>query len=105
MSVYAYLEKWFHIRSQAASNDNTVVARTSLSPEILSKKDVPKVSKIPRLIREITNQNLTQHQASTACPEITELREETNIKFEKLERILEEINRKLEKIELIEDAL
>ena len=77
---------------------------TSVSLEVLPNNHGTKVSRIPRLVHRNTNLNLPRHQTSAAKQEIAELREETNVKFEKLDRILEQMNQKLEKITYTEDA-
>ena len=46
---------------------------------------------------QITEENLSQNQTIATVQDIAELRKETNVKIEKLERILGEIDRKLEK--------
>ena len=78
---------------------------TSSNAEPVQKNHFPIVSRIPRLKNQSTNQNRSQHQTSATSKEITELREQTNVRFMKLETILGEINRKLEKVEFSEETL
>ena len=92
------MERWFRNRNQVISNNTNAMTVTSVSLEVLQNNHVTKVSRIPRLVHRNTNLNLPRHQTSTAKQEIAELREETNVKFEKLECLLEELNQKLEKL-------
>ena len=97
LNFYAYVEKWIRNRSQVVSNHDNDVTNTPLSPEPLPKIHVATVSRIPGLKMQITKENLSQNQTIATVQDIAELRKETNVKIEKLERILEEINRKLRK--------
>ena len=105
LSRYAYIERWFRIRRQAISNHNNDVSSNSSIPEPLPQENVIMVSKVPRLVNQTTKQNHSQNQTSGRGEEITELREETNIKFEKLEKLLEDINRQLKKVVRNEDTV
>ena len=90
--------------SHAVSNHNNDVSKTSLSPDPLPKTHVTTVSRIPRLKDAIPKQNRPRNQTSATGQEIDQLREETNIKFDNLEKTLEEINRQLEKIVCAENT-
>ena len=79
------------------SNHNNGVSSNSVSPEPLSQENPIIVSEITRLETQITKENYSQTQISGRGEEIAELREETNIKFEKLEKMLEEIHRQPKK--------
>ena len=63
------------------------------------------VSETPGLQTQSTKQNHCRTQTSGRGDEIAELREETNIKFEKLEKMLEEINRQLKKSAIDDDSI
>ena len=49
-------------------------------------------------------ENHSKTQTSGRCEEIAELREETNIRFEKLEKMLEKMNGQLKKLAYNEDT-
>ena len=55
--------------------------------------------------QKLGTQHTIQSQTSGLGEEITKLREETNIKIEKLEKMLEEINRQIKKCVYNEDVL
>ena len=95
--LYAYIEKWLRNRSHAVSNHNNDATKTFKSQESLPKKHVTAVSRITTQKMQLTKANRSQNQTYATGQEVVELREETNVKIEKLERILEEINRKLQK--------
>ena len=105
LSLYAYIERWLRIRRQAISNHNNDVSNNSLSPDPLPQENPIIVSEITRIETQITKENHLQNQPSGRCEEIAELREETNIKIEKLEKMLEEINRQLKKSAIDDDSI
>ena len=86
------------MRNQVVSNRNNDESETSLSPEPLPKRHVTAVPRNPRLNDDIPKPNRSRNQTSATGQEIDELREETNIKMEKLERMLKEIIDSLKKI-------
>ena len=119
-SVYTCIEKWIRSRrsprisndeknrseslislqrrSLRISDDENNRSESSISLRPLTKAHVVTVSKIPRLVRHIENQNISQKTTFTRNDTVAELREETNIKIQKLEKMLEENNRKLEEL-------
>ena len=117
LSLYGHIERWLRIRRQALSNHGNDVWNNSSIPEPLPQKKVKMVSKIPRLVTQTTKQNDSlnqipglseeiavlgeethyQTQTSDCDQKIAELRKETNVKIEKLKKMLEEINRQLKK--------
>ena len=105
LSLYAYIERWLRIRPEAISNHNDGVFNNSSSPGPLTQENTIRVSEISRLETQITKENYSQTQISGRGEEIAELREETNIKFEKLKKMLEEINRQLKKSACDEDSM
>ena len=95
--LYAYIEKRLRNRSHAVSNCNNHATKTFLSQEAWPKKHFAAVSRITSQKMQMTKENRSQNQTYATGQEVVELRKETNVKIEKLERILEEINRKLQK--------
>ena len=63
------------------------------------------VSEIPRLVTRGTKQNTSQTQTSGGGEEIAVLRKETNVKIEKMEKMLEDFNRQLKKSACYEDNM
>ena len=122
-SVYAYIEKWIRNRrhlafsengnnrsevsssprprsilSLAVSENRSNLSESSSSLYPLTKGHIVTGSKIPRLVRNIKNEDISQKQRFTESNAIAELREETNIKIQKLEKLLEENNLKMENL-------
>ena len=92
ISVYAYLERW--IRRSSITDKDPTKTRNTAQP--LTKKQISRRIRISRLEENMRKRILTRTPASKAVQQITQLREETNKKIEKLERILEEMIRKPE---------
>ena len=101
INAYAYIERWLRIRRQAISNHNNDVSNNSLSPDPLLQENTIMVSELET---QITKENHSQTQTFGRGEEIAELREETNIKFEKLEKMLEKMNGQLKKLAYNEDT-
>ena len=122
-SVYAYIEKWIRNRrhlafsengnnrsegsssprphslpSLAVSENRSNLSESSSSPHPLTKGHIVTGSKIPRQVRNIKNEDISQRQRFSESNAIAELREETNIKIQKLEKLLEDNNRKMENL-------
>ena len=119
-SVYTCIEKWIRSRrslrisddknnlsdsivslqrsSLGISDDENNLPESLISLRSVTKTHVVTGSKIPRLVRHNENQNISQKPTFTINDTIAELREETNIKMQKIEKMLEENNRKLEEL-------
>ena len=93
MCAYAYLQRWF--RTQTISEYNNDQSTSALDPQTLPKTQVFVKSRIPILIKNITGNDIVRRSTVKAVYSVTELREETNIKIEKLEKMLYEIHQKL----------
>ena len=93
MCAYAYLQRWFSTPTISEyTNDQS---NSALDPQPLPKTQVFVKSRIPRLIKNIAGNDIAWRSTVKAVYSVTELREETNIKIEKLEKMLDEIHQKL----------
>ena len=88
-----------HSRSSLSVSENRIhLSESSFRPQPLTKGHIVTGSKIPRLVRHIKNGDGSRKPTFSKSNSIAELREETNIKIQKLEKMLEENNRKLENL-------
>ena len=122
-SVYAYIEKWIRNRRHLAFSENgnnrsegsssprnhshpslsvfenrSNLSESSSSQHPLTKGHIVTGSKITRLVGNIKSEDISQRQRFAESNSIAELREETNIRIQKLEKLLEENNRKIENL-------
>ena len=93
MCAYAYLQRWFLNKTISEYNNDQL--NSVLDPQTLPKTQVFVKSRIPVLIKNIARNDIARRSTVKAVYSVTELREETNIKIEKLEKMLYEIHQKL----------